>query len=429
MSSRNNTKWNRQFFIFSFYAISTGINKGIALIALPLLSGILSVSNFGIWSLAQIVIVVLAPLLSLNGYSALIRYGVDNKILGWNILKLYLKYCMIIGTPILIIFCFDYGNWIFVTLLLAQVEGVQILILGWLRSQDKHVKYFIVSLIKIFSLLGCIILIKNVSLIELLQWQTLISSLLVAVIILIEYLQNNVLKQIDLISKKFVSFSMLLIPHSISLWILSSSDRFIIKFLLGEHELGKYSIAYSIGLIVMLFNSGIALTLPNYILSNYRVYIDSSKRINLIIAYSVGVIILNTGIFIFIPILAENFSLIGSVDRELKEIILWVVNGIYMLGLYYFYSNILFYNVKASWISINTLIVSVINIILTFIFVSSIGIKGAAISTFISYLIYSIFNFLLASKLERKIRNDFIRLFLVSFVTIITNCLLANFFS
>ena len=413
---------------FLWYGFSTGINKGVLLVAIPLLSGILSLQDYGLWSLSQVIIVVCSTLVSLNGYSSILRFGVNDKLLGYGIFRKYFKYTLLIGGANLV-FLFFYGvNWISLTFLLAQLEGFQVLLLGWCRSRDYYFTYFIISLIKITAIVLTVSFVEVNSLVELLWGQFIFGGIMLAGLYTYVFYKDNNLLVSKLKMKNFLLFSLYLIPHNIALWILSSSDRIIIKNILNEFELGLYSLAYSLALILMLLNSGIALTLPNYIIAKYDYYINSKLKIKLILLYSTSTILLNGFLYFFILFFKDKVFYFKEVDAVVYDVIVWVFNGIYLLGLYYFYSNILFYNKKAKLISLNTFFVSVLNVILTIIMVNYMGIKGAAIASFFAYLIYLISNIFYSFRLENIIIKDIPYLFVISIATITLNFYLIDFF-
>lgn len=409
---------------FLFYGFSTAVNKGILLITIPLLSGVLTLEDYGLWSLSQVVIVIGAPLMSLNGYSSILRFGVNDKQIGNALLKKYLRHTLFIAALSLLFFKFYGINWISLTLLLAQVEAFQLLLLGWCRSRDYHIVYLMLSMIKIISIILSILVLNINSLDNLLLWQLIFSSIILFSLYIYLIIKDRHLVNIKLNMNKFLSFSLYLIPHNIALWILSSSDRIIIKNILNELELGLYSLAYSLALILMIFNSGIALTLPNYIISKYETYINSNLKIKMILGYSLLTIITNIILHLFIYLFEDKIDYLNKVDENIYIIIAWVFNGIYLLGLYYFYSNILFYYQKAKLISLNTLGVSILNVILTIVMVNYFGIKGAAIATFLAYMVYLISNVYFSYRIENAIKKDVPYLLGVAIITI-----LFNFFS
>ena len=60
-------------------------------------------------------------------------------------------------------------------------------------------------------------------------------------------------------------FNLPLIPHYLSQVVLASSDRIMISRLIGDSEAGIYSLAYSLSLIMTLFNSALMQTLSPWI--------------------------------------------------------------------------------------------------------------------------------------------------------------------
>lgn len=413
---------------FIWYGVSTAINKGVMILAIPLLSGILNLQEYGIWTLSQVVLAVCAPILSFNGYASILRFGIKDKQLGNILFTKYIKYALYLGLFNICIYFLFGSSWVTLTLLLSNIEALQILYLGWLRSRDKYVLFFIVSTIKIMAIVFALLFLDITSLIDLLRGQLFFGLILLGVFYLFFFFKNNIFFKNKIEIKKYLSFSLYLIPHNIALWILSSSDRVIIKNLLSELDLGVYSLAYSLALILMIVNSGIALTLPNFIIKKYEYYIKSNIKILLISGYSISTIILNIILYWFILYFKSEIEYLGQVNNNVYNIIIWIFNGIYLLGLYYFYSNILFYKNKAKLISINTFLVSIINIILTVVLVLFYNIKGAAIATFIAYSIYLFSNVFFSYRLEKQIKKDVVYLMIISVCTIILNFSLFDFF-
>lgn len=387
------------------YGLSTAINKGLILIALPLLGKILSMEEYGIWSLTQIFISLGAPVISLNAFSGILREGVDNKKKGYSVFLKYLEVVSLITTSAcLFIFWID-ENWIFYTMLLIFVESFQLIILGWYRSQDKHLQYFGVCLAKLIALLFSILLIwEEPILVDLLKYQFVFGAILLFVFILAELFKKHKTEEGSIKINQVFRFSILLIPHSLAQWILSGSDRIAIKWLLNDFELGRYSLAYSIAMILMLVNSGLGLTIPNFVIKNYDKWITGQFKSKILILYGVVTFMITSSIFLFIDFLKEYISIFKAIDYELKLIILILIVGIFLLGIYYFYVNILFYHRKSKTISLITFLVGMFNVLGTIFLVEKIGIFGASIITFASYLIYYLATIYQAIRIEPKLR-------------------------
>lgn len=71
-------------------------------------------------------------------------------------------------------------------------------------------------------------------------------------------------------------FSIGLLPHTLSQWVSSSSDRFFVKLYTNDIELGYYSFSYSLAAIFMIVNSSLALGIPQLCVKNF-IYFNSKN--------------------------------------------------------------------------------------------------------------------------------------------------------
>ncbi len=373
-----------------FYSLSTAINKGSILLFFPLLTQFLTLEDFGKWSLVIVVSNLLIPIISLNGSAGILREGSSNLKIGFFLFKKYIYISGVICTAIcLFIFYYGSDNWIYYSILISCAEGILILSLTYIRTEEKASLYFLISLFKTIALLIMILYVKHhsLSLNTLLLYHFLvvtIFALSITLFLLIRYKDN-------ILQVKFIPmfvFSIMLIPHSLSQWIMSSSDRIILEYMLGSINVGIYSLAYNMALILMLVNSGIALALPTFMIKNFKNW-KRKKYDNKAIAYYTIVSIILFIVVILIYLIDLKYSrILGYYGKEMLPLIFLIYTSIYILGLYYFYANYLFYYKKAGIISKTTFKAAILNVILTIIFIYIIGVMGAAIATFISYIYY-----------------------------------------
>ena len=62
--------------------------------------------------------------------------------------------------------------------------------------------------------------------------------------------------------RTYLSFSVPLIPGSLSFWVVNSSDRYLIGIFLGASYVAYYSPSYALGMIIIMFSMPIAMMLP-----------------------------------------------------------------------------------------------------------------------------------------------------------------------
>jgi O-antigen/teichoic acid export membrane protein len=373
-----------------FYAFSTALNKGATLLFFPILTQMLTLKDFGIWSLVMVVSNLLIPLLSLNGAAGILREGSTEIENGLYLLKKYIQLSMLIGivSSISIFYIFS-DNWFFYSVLIALAETLLLLGLTYLRTMEESFMYFIISLLKTIAILLVILYAKenSISLNLLLQYHffvVIVMALSLMIFLTVKY-HSKVLKLTPVLF-----FSIALIPHSLSQWIMSSSDRIILEQMLGSTSVGIYSLAYNIALVLMLVNSGIALALPTYMIKNFKNWKDEKYDTKLIKYYTAISIILFFFVFSLYYIDLKYSHILGYYGDEMPILILVIYLSIYILGLYYFYANYLFYYKKAAIISKVTFKAALLNVLLTAIFIYFIGVLGAAVATFIAYVYYLI---------------------------------------
>jgi O-antigen/teichoic acid export membrane protein len=405
-----------------FYALSTAISKGYILIFFPFLTILLSLEDFGIWSLIIIVSNLMVPILSLNGSASILREGSESISKGFYLLKFYLLLSFLLNLIIIIfIYFLSFEKWILYSVVIGFLEGFLFLLITYFRALEKAEIYFFINFIKTLLLFGLVIFAykNNYALYELLDYHVLTLSVFVILILVYTFISNYVAHEKTFL-KNSLYFSLILIPHGISQWIMSSSDRVIIEYILGSREVGIYSLAYNVSMILMLINSAIALTLPTYMIKNYKNWKEQDfddKIIKIYTFISLGLFFILLSVF---SLDKFYFGILGYYGKEMIPLIFVIYFGIYLLGLYYFYANYLFYHKKAYIISRTTFYTAIINIILTILFVYIFGLMGAALATLLAYICYLYIIRKECLKIEDDLTIDLIRnIIFFTFISII----------
>ena len=371
-----------------FYGVATAINRGLILLALPFLGKSLSIEEYGVWTLSQVLISLGAPLFSLNGSAGVLREGTGNKAQGFLVYKKYLKITTQIALCASVALFLLKRDWIFYTIWLVLIEAYLSLITAWYRSQDKHILYFVAVFTKLVALVAAIYLSSSSpSLLIVLHYQTIVGASLLTPLLVVTILQNATISG-SIAFKGVIIFSLGLLPHGFSQWILSGSDRLIIKYMLGDMQLGYYSLAYTLSMSVMLINSGLGMTIPVDIIKHHSIWINTGRRTKLIVGYSALFLATSIALVVVSHSFKEYLPFLKDVNHDVLLLMPWILNGMYFLGIYLFFINYLFYQRKSMLVSLITTVAAIFNIVLTISLVDPFGIEGAAFSTFVAYLIY-----------------------------------------
>jgi len=385
------------------YAASTAFNKGAVLLFFPLLTQFLSLPDFGIWSLVIVISNLLVPIVMLNGSAAILREGSEDQVKGAKILQNFVIITILLsGGAYFTGKALSLDDWFLYAIAISSAEAVSQLALTFIRVQEKVKLYFLLNLLKMLSLLGLIIYAKKMEfdLYLLLYYHFYIVIIFATISIILQY-KNYTSINIDF--NPVLLFSLALIPHGASQWIMSSSDRLILKYVLGVDSVGVYSLAYNIALILALLNSGLSMALPTYMIKNYNKWKESDFD-NKFISYYTYVSILT-----LIPIVSlyiidfKFFGFLGYYENEMLPLIFVLYFSIYILGLYCFFANYLFYHKKAGIISKITFSAAFLNIFFTFFLIKYFGVIGAALGTFFAYIYYLLMTRHQAEKIDRSI--------------------------
>ena len=409
------------------YGLAIGINRGAVLILMPFLVSVLSTADFGLFNYAQILFQLAAPILSLNIIVSIAREGADDPKKGLFVYKKFFLPLLLVA--LLLASCFHLfvnleENYIYVfALVLAAFESWHNMQLNVFRAYEKNWRFFLFSILKTIGLGLLFIALyyyDNHSPLHYYLGLQCIWFFLLATIfhfIIIEESEGNTNLSLIEVAK----FSIVLIPHSLSLWLIASSGRFFIKEIYGAFDLGVFSKFFNVAMILMVINSGLGVVLPQRIIRDYEKWSKYLFRRTFIVNYSLAAL----AMFLFLSggIVIDSFFLhILDIDYIKHGISFTMIfSGFFLLGFYYVYSNILFALRKNKSLAIVTLTTAIFSIIINYFLIKNFSLIGGSASVLITYGVYWFFTFITAAKNEVKLRKHFfsetgvVLLFLSSF--------------
>lgn len=198
--------------------------------------------------------------------------------------------------------------------------------------------------------------------------------------------------------KYALCFNLPLVPHYLSQVILNNSDRIMIEKIVGKSEAGIYSLAYSVSMVMLIFNSALMQSIGPWFYRKIksRDYAELSP-----IAYGslIGVAAANFLLITLAPDLIRLFA-----PPEYNNAV-WIVPpvalSVYYIFTYDLFARFAFYFEKRAFITAASAAGAVLNIILNFIFIKRYGYIAAGYTTLICYMIYSVGHYLLMNRICR----------------------------
>lgn len=186
-------------------------------------------------------------------------------------------------------------------------------------------------------------------------------------------------------------FVLPLIPHFLSQRVLSQSDRIMISHMSGDAQAGIYSLAYSVGMLLMLLNSALDGTVAPWIYRNLRDKHYDRIRIHiqpLILLFAMCVLD-------FILIAPEIVRLFAPAEYHgAIYMIPAVAVSSYFIFLYSQFVYFEYYIGKTQFIPFATIISAIINLVLNMVFIRKYGYIAAAYTTLICYIIYTLCHYM-----------------------------------
>lgn len=213
---------------------------------------------------------------------------------------------------------------------------------------------------------------------------TFLSALLVAIIVLVKQMKYS----LKWYNKEYWLFAfkmgMPLIPHMLSLTILSQCDKIMIQNMVGNSEAGIYSLAVTISGIVTVLVTSIDNAWAPWFYKKLEQgdYEEVRKNNNYMIVafcFIVAEILLVAPELIRIMSEEEYWDSIYSFAPLLMSVLF---NFIYLIPV-----NFEYYHKKTAYISYSTVLTAILNIILNIILINYMGYVGAAYATCISKIV------------------------------------------
>ena len=201
-----------------------------------------------------------------------------------------------------------------------------------------------------------------------------------------------------------ISLSAPLIIHTLSINILSQSDRVFISKLCGSEDTALYSLVYSYSLLISIFMNAISDGWLPWFHDN--LYVGNKELIN---KNSRDLVIFGCYIALAcISIAPEAVMILGGREyMQALPCVLPIVLGILCQYIYTHYVNIEMHLKKTKYVSGGTIFATILNLVLNAIFIPIFGYVAAAYTTFVSYFVLLIVHYFITNNILRmKLYKD-----------------------
>ncbi|WP_147802814.1 lipopolysaccharide biosynthesis protein [Alkalicoccus halolimnae] len=384
------------------YTLGSMMTPLISLILLPVYTNYLSPSEYGTMTTVQTMVGMLQLFLLLALHGAITRFFFDfledkekqKEYIGSIYLFVFIFSSF--GSIVLFIFSDQIGSLIFSNIQinpymfyligLSWATSLLALPMALFRAQEKvgiFVSFNIIKALIIMIFTSYLIIWRGLGAESALFSQFTITVLFLIVAFIIQR-KDYKLSFSPTAIKTSLIFSMPLLPHVASGWIIKSSDRVILEKFVDLNELGFYALAAQVSMVLTLFYTSINnAVVPRYTKLRKQGKNESADKLLKYFLY----IVIGFGI-ISIPIATLGVWIITSPEfYSALALIPVLIVGQILKGMYFIPVAKLFYTKKTNAIATSSTIAAVVNISINLIAIPYIGVYGAVTSTIVGEFI------------------------------------------
>lgn len=379
------------------FALGNLGSKFILFLLVPLYTNYLTTTEYGTAELVFTISQLVIPIASVAIWNGVIRYGLKNDlhaedVLINSLLIWFVGSCLIVlSTPVIGLYS-PVAEWKWYLCVYSIVFIANQIALNYLKVKDRNKFFSIISVFQTIVLAGLNVLLLT-------KYQLGVSGYLVSniaanvVSALVIFLIGGIYKDLQrgcynlVLLRQLLGYSAPLIVNDISWWVIHSSDKIMIEWLISSSVLGLYTVAAKIpGLINTFINIfsqawGIS-SVKEFESSNDTVYYSKVFEVYSALSFGaavafitiikpfmlfyVGNDFLSAWRYVPLLLLAASFSAISS----------------YYGALF----GALQKSIECMW---TTLIGAFVNVLLNYLLVKQFGVWGVIVGTVIAYFLIS----------------------------------------
>lgn len=391
-----------------WFLICSFLQRGISVITTPVFTRLMSTQEYGQYSVFQSWLEIGTVLVSLKLYAGVFLQGIvkqENKEKFTSAMQ-GLSFTLVV---IWAVIYYAFHNFFNRITSLTTVQTIAMLLLIWTtgvfsywsveqRMENKYKPLIIITLLTSFlkPAIGIILVVKCTDKVVARIVGLVFIELIFYIWLFVKKMKEGKCFYNKVIWKYALSFNIPLIPHYLSMAVLNSTDRIMIKYYQGEAKVGIYSLAYSVALIMTVFNSALLQTVEPWLYKkiNAKKEQDISQVAYITLTF---IAIVNIGLIAIAPEAVKLFA--PSEYAEAIWVIPSVAMSVYFMFAYSFFASFEFYFEKTQGITFATLAGAVTNIILNMIFIPLFGYYAAGYTTLICYILFTAMHYFFMSRI------------------------------
>ena len=394
----------------------------ITFFMVPLYTHYLTTSDYGKTDLITTVVGLLTPLLTLSATESVFRFAmVKSKSKGEVLTNgMLISFGGLVAILMVSPFLFSFPLVEYI-LVLSFLSAIELMFQEFARGIGES---------KIFAITGILMTIitvsSNIVLIVFNGWKlngflvSLVLAQLGGILFLVIRLKLGQYLRIKFVNhltvKRMLSYSVPLIPNQISWWISNSASKLFIAFFLGTAANGLFAVANKIPSLISVFTNVFSQAWQISAVDEFKKEgsgeFFSRVLALLTIVVCVGVIGLS-GLSRLFVLMLSNRAYLGA-----AKAVPWLALAVAFSTISSFLGTVYAATMKTGFLFVTTLSGAIVNVIANAVLIPMVGLNGAGIGAYLSFLVVTILRYIDAQKFIR-IKIDWLYLCVVQVIVFI----------
>ena len=392
-----------------WFLICSFVQKGISVITTPIFTRLLTPAEYGLFSVFTSWLSIVTVIVTLNLFCGVYMQGLvkfDNKRRQYSSVMQGLCFTLVAAWAVVYFLFRNFWNELFS---LTTVQMTAMLVMVWTSSAfsfwatEQRVDYKYLKLVAITLLVAVAKPALGVFLVLHAEDKVTARILGLAIVELAIYTWLFFVQMLRgrqfcsrQIWKYALMFNLPLVPHYLSGAILNTADRIMIEKMVSASAAGIYSLAYSVSLIMTLFNTSMLQTIEPWLYKKIK-----ARDIGSIAHVAYPAFIMIAGVNIVLMACAPEVVAIFA-PKEYYDAI-WIIPPVamssYFMFAYSFFAVFEFYYEKTHLIAMATMVGAIMKLILNYLFIGVFGYYAAGYTTLLCFVVYAVLHYCFMKKI------------------------------
>jgi O-antigen/teichoic acid export membrane protein len=407
------------------YSTSTGLQRAVTFLAVPILANSYEMALVGEYALMQTIAQLLVPLLTLNATVAITRETNDNPYGAIKLIRyVWTAASVVAGLALLLSLLFKAHYWYLLGIALGASEAIYASGNSFFLGKERSTKILSMSMIKLAAFMILVIM----AFLHFIDIYTLMLCMVVQNYAIAAYFAHDAIGSVPkpnsnysegISPKEMLLYSFATLPHTAALWISIASDRLLIGSVISKVAVAQYVMSYTIAQSVMMVISGVITAVPPRVMNDPDTWRAPSHVLSFLTKLAKVCLLVTCVNIAFVYVDRKYLGLIPNLTEQSYMLVGLISTGFFFSMLYVFFASYLYLNRTTNALKIAGFGLAPLNLLVMYAGVRFGGQVGAAAALLFSYLSFGVAYGYAAARTEKFIKRVWRKIFAICMLFIL----------